>query len=142
MFAKDKTVRRFEKHTFRGEEIPAPYQYKINEIDEFYKGEPKTFTDGGHGVTEESIKYFKKLRGKLGEIVQINIDSNREYDMEINCSAGLVLLSGVTCGYGGTGPNGTLKLLEMIGLDSEDYRQKVFANNHVMIDLRDKREYY
>ena len=142
MFVEDKTIRRFEKRMFRGEEIPEPYQYKINEIDEFYKVEEKTFVDGGHGVTADSIKYFKTLRGRLGEIVQINIDKNREYGLEINCSSGIVLLSGVTCGYGGTGPNGTLKLLEMIGLDSEDYRQKVFSNNHVVIDLRSKRVYY
>ena len=131
-----------EVRTFRGEEIPAPHQYKINEIDEFYKGEPKTFTDGGHGVTEESIKYFKTLRGKLGEIIQINLDSDREYVMEINCSVGIVLLSGCNCGYGGTGPHGTLKILEMIGLDSEDYRQKIFSHDHVKIDLRDKSVYY
>ena len=129
-------------HTFRGEEIEAPYQYTMDEINDFYKGEPETFADGGHGVTEESIKFFKTLRGKLGEIIQINIDSDREYDMEINCSAGIVLLSGVTCGYGGTGPHGTLKILEMIGVESDDYRQKIFSKDHVKIDLRDKKVYY
>ena len=130
------------KRLFRGEEIEAPHQYTMDEINDFYKGDPKQFVDKGYGVTEESIKYFKKLRGKLGQINQINLDSNREFDMEIQCSAGTVLLSGVTCGYGGTGPHGTLKILEMIGLDSEDYRQRIFANKHVMIDLRSKRVYY
>ena len=129
-------------HRYRGEEIEAPHQYTIDEINNFYKGDPKQFVDKGYGVTEESIKFFKSLRGKIGQINQINIDSNREFDMELQCSAGTVLLSGVTCGYGGTGPHGTLKILEMLGLDSEEYRQKVFANKHVVIDLRDKRVYY
>ncbi|SVA61800.1 uncharacterized protein METZ01_LOCUS114654 [marine metagenome] len=114
------------------------YRYTISEIEDFYKDGPKQFIDKGHGITEESIKFFKRKRGKLGQILQINIDQHREFDMEIRCTAGTVLLSGVTCGYGGTGPHGTLRILELIGLDSEEYKQKVFTNKHVNIDLRER----
>jgi len=127
---------------FHGEDIEPPHKYKIGEIDNFYKGDPQQFVDKGYGITEESIKYFRTLRGKLGQVHQINIDDGREFDFELQCSAGTVLLSGVGCNYGGTGPHGTLKIIALLGLDPENYRHRVFGSSHVKIDLRGKMVYY
>jgi len=98
--------------------------------------DPTIYHDKGYGVTEESIKFFKKLKGKLGRVLDISIDQHREFSMEIKGSNFLVLLSGVNCGYGGTGPHGSLEIFEMIGVKvAPEY---VFENAHVYVDCRNK----
>jgi hypothetical protein len=117
-------------------------EYNLDQLDEFFKRDPKIFTDNGFGITEESIKYFKSLEGKLGQIFQINLDQHRNFAVEIQCSAGTVLLSGLSCGYGGTGPNGMLDVMTMIGLKSEEYKEKIFQRDQSYLDVRNKMVFY
>lgn len=102
----------------------------------------KVYHDEGAGVTQMSVEYFKKLKGKLGKIIDIRVDSDREFSMEMYCDAGYVLLSGVNCGYGGTGPHGTVEILKMIGFKPEMYERIVFENQSVRINCRDKFIYW
>ena len=80
----------------------------------------KVYHDDGDGVTEVSLDYFKTLKGKLGVIDSISIDADRLFTMEIRSHTVrdyeviITLLSGVSCGYRGTGPRGSQSIIEML----------------------------
>ena len=80
----------------------------------------KVYHDDGDGVTEVSLDYFKTLKGKLGVIDSISIDADRLFTMEIRSHTVrdyeviITLLSGVSCGYRGTGPTGSQQIIEML----------------------------
>lgn len=93
--------------------------------------------DEGAGVTEDSLAYFRRNAAKLGRILAINIDFNREFSMEILGVNGIMLLSGCTCGYRGTGPHGSVEILTSLGAP-EHFKEQVFALEHVRINLRDE----
>ena len=93
----------------------------------------RVWQDGGHGITNKSLRYFDSLKGKLGAIHKIHIDGDRQMSMEIEAINGVVLLSGVNCGYGGEGPHGTLTLLKKLGVDNDELKAKVLNNNPVNI---------
>ena len=92
------------------------------------------FHDEGNGVTEESLEYVESLKGKLGKVVDISIDKDREFAMEIKGRNYILLLSGLNCGYGGTGPHGTLKLLKDLGVRVA--KSYITDNEHCYIDCR------
>ena len=96
------------------------------------------FTDDGGGMTQRSLEYFDTLKGKLGRIIEIHIDSDRNFCWEIFCDAGWVLLSGVNSGYGGEGPHGSLKILDLLGFKKpdEEILKKIFTDKHIRIDCR------
>jgi len=89
--------------------------------------------DGGHGVTEESLKFWHANKSKLGLILgleatfePLGVDQDDSGVLEYNCRIygynGEILLSGCNCGYGGTGPNGTAKILAELGVPIESAR--------------------
>ena len=109
----------------------------VNNLPEF-----NVYSDKGYGVTEESIQYLETLKGKLGSIRNINIDQRREMSMEIVCEGGLVLLSGCNCGYGGTGPHGSIKVLKILGFkDPKKYEEQIFGEDCVRIEVRENVRY-
>ena len=93
----------------------------------------KIYTDGGYGMTDHSVEYFRKLKGKLGSIHKIRIDDGREFSTEITSDKAIVLLSGVNCGYGGTGPHGTVRILDMLGLKTAERVKRIFGEKQVHI---------
>lgn len=83
----------------------------------------KVYHDEGYGVTDTSVEYFKELKGRLGRIEAIYLDADRTYSMQIESRLKTklhedypitTLLSGVNSGYGGTGPTGTIKIIDLI----------------------------
>lgn len=80
----------------------------------------KIYHDDGGGVTQRSLDYFKHNILKIGRIIQINVDQDREFSMEILGTKGIMLLSGCNCSYTGTGPHGTEKILRALGVDESD----------------------
>ena len=60
------------------------------------------------------------MKGKLGVIDSISIDADRLFTMEIRSHTVrdyeviITLLSGVSCGYRGTGPRGSQRIIEML----------------------------
>ena len=96
------------------------------------------FTDDGGGMTQRTLEYFDTLKGNLGRIIEIHIDSDRNFSWEIFCDAGWVLLSGVSSGYGGEGPHGSLKILDLLGFkkSDEEILKKIFTDEHIKIDCR------
>ena len=113
--------------------------YTTDQLDKFYKSNPAIFHDEGFGATQSSIKYFESLKGMLGQIIEINVSGNRHFTFELQCSAGFVLLSGCNCGYGGTGPHGTVQILQLLGFkDYKNYEEQIFGENEVKIDCREK----
>jgi len=120
-------------------EVIPQTQYTPEQLQDFYKESPHIFHDKGHGVTQESIEYFKGLKGTLGEIIEINLSQHRHFTMELQCSAGYVLLSGANCGYGGTGPHGSVEILKMLGFqDYRKYEDQIFHESELKIDCRNK----
>jgi hypothetical protein len=90
--------------------------------------------DNGHGVTEQSMKFWHENKNRIGRIETLNAsleplaleysnDGILEYNVEIIGTHGKIFLSGCNCGYGGTGPNGTAKILAELGLPIEVARE-------------------
>ena len=103
------------------------------------------FTDDGGGITQRSVEYFENLKGKLGRIIEININSERNFCWEIFCDAGWVLLSGVNSGYGGEGPHGSSKILIELGFTPSNEDDKVildsiFSKENIKIDCRKRHD--
>lgn len=95
----------------------------------------KVYTDEGAGVTAESLDVWNSCKGKLGQIYHIIVEGPQAYAqgrlfcMEIFAEHGIVLLSGTNCGYGGTGPNGTSKIFDDLGIPCEE---KIFESDPVI----------
>jgi len=79
--------------------------------------------DDGAGITDESLKVFKKAKGKLGRIYHLYLDNLSNFNFQINGEFGWLLLSGCSCGYGGTGPHGAVKILKEIGIKEPELAQ-------------------
>lgn len=99
------------------------------------------FTDDGGGITQRSLEYFDTLKGKLGRIIDININSDRNFCWEIFCDAGWVMLSGVNSGYGGQGPHGSETLLGLLGFKSTEpddavILASIFTKKNIKINCR------
>ncbi len=90
--------------------------------------------DSGGGITDESLKFWNENKNRLGKITHVEVaaegllledrtENGITYPVEYNCmifgTNGAILLSGCNCGYGGTGPNGTAKILAELGLPIE-----------------------
>lgn len=90
--------------------------------------------DSGHGITQESLDFWNKNKNYLGDIVLVRVseegithenktENDISFPIEYNCliqgKLGVMLLSGCNCGYGGTGPNGTAKILAELGVPVE-----------------------
>jgi len=88
--------------------------------------------DNGYGITETSIQFFNKHRKLIGKVIRVSINKERVFAMEISGSNGVILLSGCTCGYGGTGPHGSIRILKSINPNfSREDEAKVLCLNHV-----------
>lgn len=87
--------------------------------------------DDGHGITDNSIEFWHANKDKIGELLTVDVTAKpllveqrtsdgATYEVEYNFRAigmtGSILLSGCNCGYGGTGPNGTARILAELGL--------------------------
>lgn len=100
----------------------------------------QVYHDDADGVTELSLEYFDSMQGKLGEVLDIFINQERTFAMEINTPRSTLLLSGVNCGYGGTGPHGSLKILKRLGLKvADDY---ITGNDKCHIDCRGRNVFW
>jgi len=95
--------------------------------------------DGGHGITEKSLKFWKENKNSIGKITHVwasfepLLTENRtenfygqahvDYVVEYNFVAfgyeGAIFLSGCNSGYFGEGPHGTAKILVELGLNKE-----------------------
>lgn len=83
--------------------------------------------DSGHGVTRESLEFWQANRTKIGPVLSLECKNDLRvetgplgYPLEYSCIVygrdGEIWLSGCTCGYGGTGPHGTARVLMDIGV--------------------------
>ena len=105
------------------------------------------FTDNGGGMTQRSLEYFDTLKGKLGRIIEININSKRNFCWEIFCDAGWVMLSGINSGYGGQGPNGSETILKLLGFKSTEPEDaailaSIFKKENIRINCRRRFDCY
>lgn len=87
--------------------------------------------DKGHGITEQSLDFWHANKHRIGKIEHIVVTAEpllveqrtekgisypAEYNFIAKGTEGSLYLSGCNCGYGGTGPNGTAKILADLGL--------------------------
>ena len=93
----------------------------------------RVWQDGGHGITNKSLRYFDSLKGKLGQIQMIHIDEARHMSMEIVSMNGVALFSGLGCGYGGVGPTGTLAMFKLLGINNDVTKSLVINDRSVSI---------
>jgi len=88
--------------------------------------------DNGHGITDDSLKFWKEHKNSIGKVTHVEVaeegllledrtENGITYPIEYNFVAfgrnGAIFLSGCNCGYLGTGPHGTAKILVELGLD-------------------------
>ena len=57
------------------------------------------FTDDGGGITQRTLEYFDTLKGNLGRIIEIHIDSDRNFCWEIFCDATCDIMVAKPCAY-------------------------------------------
>ena len=105
------------------------------------------FTDDGGGMTQRSLEYFDTLKGNLGRIIEININSKRNFCWEIFCDAGWVMLSGINSGYGGQGPNGSETILKLLGFKSTEPEDaailaSIYKKENIRINCRRRFDCY
>lgn len=99
----------------------------------------KLYKDGGAGVTELSMKFWHTNKNKIGNISGCSVieqgleEDGAEYNMAIHGNKGKIYLSGCNCGYGGTGPNGTAKILEELGVSTEIARKAMYHKSIILI---------
>ena len=96
--------------------------------------------DNGHGITAKSLELLSRYLPTIRDMrpYEVVIDFDRIFRFEIKCLRGVVLLSGLNCGYGGEGPHGSVRALEMlIGRElTPEERAFIFEHDHVVVDLR------
>ena len=85
--------------------------------------------------TNLSLKFFEKHRHELGKVssVYVNGDDNEQFGMQIRGKKGIMLLSGVNCGYIGQGPSGSIKILRMLGFNGDTIKEQIETKNHLII---------
>ena len=81
------------------------------------------FHDNGAGVTDASLKTFESVKGKLGKIYYIYLDDKANFNFQMEGENGWLLLSGFSCGYGGTGPHGAITALSKLGFRDAEMKQ-------------------
>lgn len=113
---------------------------------------PYTATDDGRGVTLSSLETWKGTRAMFGRFVEVRLSQLVEgvgvafassdggvlvYPaMTLTDGAGRVLaLSGVSCGYDGTGPRGAAQILAAEGFLDADVALRVVAAD-IAVTLR------
>lgn len=87
-----------------------------------------TYIEPASGVTQRSLDYWRKIRHKLGNVTLVICYKGERYPPSHNTivwddKGNTVLLSGFSCGYGGTGPHGLQKLLESEGFNVDFQRE-------------------
>jgi len=76
----------------------------------------KILHDEGGGVTELSKEFFYKYHPRIGRIYRIICSQDeRTFNTEISGDEGVMLLSGFSVGYPGTGPRGLEEILKALG---------------------------
>jgi len=93
--------------------------------------------DDGGGITARSLEYFHRHIHRLGRVLEVNLNRDALFGMEIRGTEGIMLLSGCSCGYNGEGPRGSIEVLRALGVD--DAESRVFSARHIRFDLRDGR---
>lgn len=95
--------------------------------------------DGGGGATDPSVEFYQRHKTELGRIVDVFVDSMSQFSLEIQGfnykthEATCMLLSGCCCGYAGTGPNGTLKILKDICYRQNHYFNETSLRTLIMV---------
>lgn len=81
----------------------------------------------GQGLTSEAVDFYFKNKGKMMEIIQAKMTGNVgsvTYELTLLDIQGNVMKfpSGLSAGYRGEGPSGTLEILRDAGFDiNEDF---------------------
>ncbi len=100
----------------------------------------RVYVDRDVGNTRQSLKYLEKIlkRHPRLQVISIIIDRLRTYSFEVHARDGdsgediFILLSGLNCGYWGTGPHGSVRALRMLGFDWMTLEQSVFSNDIIV----------
>jgi hypothetical protein len=106
--------------------------------------------DSGHGATEESLKFWTENKNSIGKLMHVQVSAEGvliedktdgdgitypvEYNLMVTGTKGIILLSGCNCGYGGTGPNGTAKILAELGVPIESARLAM-THQHIHFNI-------
>ena len=127
------------------------FEHKRIYIDEYrtdlaVKGLKKLICDG---IVYTDSVYLAKIDYNCLYGIPSDENSGAHYPLQIFSRGSTILISGVSAGYGGEGPHGTLECLKLLGFKlSEEERQKVltksldaFGNENPDIHLEFQKSY-
>jgi len=97
------------------------------------------FVEPQWGATSESLSYLRKVLSRLKtfEAIRVTITGHGAYTFEVyglirgeySARPVIILLGGCNCGYGGTGPHGSVEALRLLGIPCDDVvEQKIFSS--------------
>lgn len=88
----------------------------------------KIYAEEEHGITQQSLAFFNGHKHELGDILEVQMikywddlrneltgDGWEPLPMRIKGTKAEIHLSGCNSGYGGEGPNGSVKVLKALG---------------------------
>ena len=72
--------------------------------------------------TNQSVEFYKKYKDAFGEVTEVEMTKDDCYTLKLmnQNSEELVFEYGLTAGYGGIGPRGTLDVLRLAGFVISD----------------------
>lgn len=110
--------------------------------------------DNGYGVTVKSLEFWDDNKLRIGKIKTLEASKalifscfehtlngflvSKEYTVKIVGEKGVIYLSGCNSGYGGEGPNGTRKILEDLGVNSDIARIAMVKKHFIYYDDEEK----
>jgi len=100
----------------------------------------RVWHDGGDGITDISKKHFKRLYKRIRPI-EVFVSKDGVFTFQLygthkrTNEPVVILESGFNCGYGGTGPHGTVWALELLGVP-KSLRKLVFSREYLIVNFR------
>jgi len=87
----------------------------------------KILWDKDHGVTQKSLEFFREHKDELGVVICVACGEFKGpewgWRTVITGTKATMILSGLSCGYGGEGPHGLYELLQDLGLEGRPFGQ-------------------
>jgi len=87
----------------------------------------KLLYDGGGGVTQASLKFFREHKRYLGRVIAVACgeipNGSGNWRTVITGTLGIIILSGCSCGYAGEGPHGLYEILQELGFEGRPFGQ-------------------
>ena len=99
----------------------------------------RIYIEDSIGNTYKSLQYLARIlvRHPYMKIVSVSINNFTVFSFEVHAIDQetdeniYILLSGLNCGYNGTGPNGSIEALKMLGIPYDKFVEKSIKSHDI-----------